>query len=113
FRSSATSLEIHRKFLGYRAEQFPVNLKGCRGSSLCNLGCPNQAKQGTNRVQLPQAERNGVEVVTRCEVLSIGEKVLSVRVSAKPPGAKGERSTWEPGEYQIDARVIVVCAGAV
>ncbi|KPJ93056.1 MAG: hypothetical protein AMS18_06095, partial [Gemmatimonas sp. SG8_17] len=41
--------------LGYRAEQFPVNVKGCRGSSLCNLGCPNQAKQGTNRVQLPAA----------------------------------------------------------
>src|SRR5690606_383042 len=42
---------------GYRAEQFPVNVKGCRGSSLCNLGCPNAAKQGTNRVQLPEAER--------------------------------------------------------
>ena len=41
---------------GYRAEQFPLNLKGCRGSSLCNLGCPNAAKQGTNRVQLPAAD---------------------------------------------------------
>ena len=99
--------------LNYRAQQFPVNLKGCRGSSLCNLGCPNQAKQGTNRVQLPQAERNGVEVVTRCEVLRIGEKRISARVHAKPEGAKGEPSAWEPGEYQIDAKVIVVCAGAV
>ena len=99
--------------LGYRAEQFPVNVKGCRGSSLCNLGCPNQAKQGTNRVQLPAAERNGVEVVTRCEVLRIGEKKLFVRVAAKPEGAKGEPSSWAPGEYEIDARVVVVAAGAV
>ncbi len=66
--------------LGYRIEQFPVNVKGCRGSSLCNLGCPSQAKQGTNRVQLPRAERGGVEVVTRCEVLRLdGPSGLELR----------------------------------
>jgi choline dehydrogenase-like flavoprotein len=53
---------------GYHAEQFPVNVKGCRGSSLCNLGCPNGATQGTHTVQLPAAERAGVEVVTRADV---------------------------------------------
>lgn len=99
--------------LGYGVQQFPVNLKGCRGSSLCNLGCPNQAKQGTDQVQLPRAERNGVEVITRAEVLRVAEKKLWVRVSPKPPAGKGEPSPWEPGEYQIDAKVIVVCAGAV
>src|SRR5205814_7001768 len=79
---------------GYRVEQFPVNVKGCRGSSLCNLGCPNQAKQGTNRVQLPEAERQGVEVVTRAEVLRIDpDRTLAVRVSEKAAGAKGR-----PGE---------------
>ena len=114
--------------LRYRAQQFPVNLKGCRGSSLCNLGCPNQAKQGTNRVQLPRAERNGVEVVTRCQVhrievhrieaqrteaQRIENKQIFARVSEKPEGDKGEPSTWEAGDYQIDAKVVVVCAGAV
>jgi len=104
--------------LGYRVQQFPVNLKGCQGSSLCNLGCPNQAKQGTHRVQLPRAERNGVEVVTRCEVQRIDvqrieNKKIFARVSEKPEGNKGEPSTWEAGDYQIDAKVVVVCAGAV
>ena len=99
--------------LDFEARQFPVNLKGCRGSSLCNLGCPNRAKQGTDRVQLPRAERNGVEVITRCEVLRIGEKTIDARVCGKPAGGKGEPSPWEPGEYQIDAKVIVVCGGAV
>jgi len=99
--------------LGYCAQQFPVNLKGCRGSSLCNLGCPNQAKQGTDRVQLPRAERNGVEVITRCEVLRIAEKTVFARVHAKPPGGKGEPPAWQAGDYQIDAKVIVVCGGAV
>jgi choline dehydrogenase-like flavoprotein len=99
--------------LRYRVQQFPVNLKGCRGSSLCNLGCPNQAKQGTHRVQLPRAERNGVEVVTRCNVQRIEHKKVFVRVSEKLEGKKGEPSTWEAGDYQIEAKVVVVCAGAV
>jgi choline dehydrogenase-like flavoprotein len=99
--------------LHYRVQQFPVNLKGCRGSSLCNLGCPNQAKQGTHRVQLPRAERNGVEVVTRCDVQRIENKKIFARVSEKAEGSKGEPSTWEAGDYQIDAKVVVVCAGAV
>jgi long-chain-alcohol oxidase len=99
--------------LNFDVRQFPVNIKGCRGSSLCNLGCPNQAKQGTDRVQLPHAERNGVEVITRCQVLTVGERKLAVRVEAKPEGAKGGPSPWEPGDYQIDAKVVVLCAGAV
>ncbi len=99
--------------LGLPAEQFPINVRGCRGSSLCNLGCPNAAKMGTNRVQLPAAEREGVEVVTRAEVLRLGEREAFVRVSPRPPGAKGGPSEWEPGDYRVRAPVIVVAAGAV
>lgn len=98
---------------GYQAEQFPLNLKGCLGSSLCNLGCPNAAKQGTHRVQLPAAERAGVEVVTRAEVLRLEERCATVRVSAKAQGQKGRASEWPPGEYRVHAETIVVCAGAV
>jgi len=99
---------------GYAVEQFPVNVKGCRGSSLCNLGCPNQAKQGTNRVQLPAAERGGVEVVTRAEVLRIGpDRSLEVRVGQRPAGAKGLPSEWAPGDYRLEGRVVVLSAGAI
>ena len=99
---------------GFRVEQFPVNVRGCRGSSLCNLGCPNQAKQGTNRVQLPRAEREGVEVVTRADVVRIGaDGSLLVRVAARPPGAKGGPAEWPPGEYRVRARTVVCAAGAI
>ena len=99
--------------LGWEAEQFPLNIRGCRGSSLCNLGCPNAAKMGTSRVQLPAAERNGVQIVTRAEVLSIGDHELSVRVRGKKEGEKGAVSEWEPGEYLVRTKVVVVAAGAV
>ncbi len=98
---------------GFEAQQFPVNVKGCRGSSLCNLGCPNAAKQGTDRVQLPAAERRGVEVVSRAEATRIEEKLVVVRVSAAPAGGKGSPSEWEPGEYRVRAGAVVVAGGAV
>lgn len=99
--------------LGYRAQQFPVNVKGCKGSSLCNLGCPNLAKQGTHRVQLPRAEQEGVEVVTRCEVTRLGVRQVIAKVDAAPEGAKGEPSNWEAGEYVIKAKIVIVAAGAI
>jgi choline dehydrogenase-like flavoprotein len=99
---------------GFRVEQFPVNVDGCKGSSLCNLGCPNQAKQGTNRVQLPAAERGGVEVVTRAEVRRIApDRTLTVRVAERPPGGKGTPSEWTPGVHRVGARLIVLAAGAI
>jgi choline dehydrogenase-like flavoprotein len=78
--------------LGYHVEQFPINTKGCKGSSLCNLGCPNQAKQGTDRVQLPMAEAQGVEVITNCRVTKIGDRHCEAVVA--DPGY-GEPSKWE------------------
>jgi choline dehydrogenase-like flavoprotein len=102
-------LEACRK-LGYRVEQFPVNVKGCRGSGLCNLGCPNAAKQGTNRVQLPSAEAAGVEVITNCRVERIGDRECLANVENPP---FGEPSRWPEGRYRIRARAIVAAAGAV
>jgi choline dehydrogenase-like flavoprotein len=99
--------------IGLVAEQFPVNVKGCRGSSLCNLGCPNQAKQGTDRVQLPAAERGGVEIVTRAEVVRVEERALVVRVRSTREGDKGGPSEWAPGEYRVKAGIVVVAGGSI
>jgi choline dehydrogenase-like flavoprotein len=99
--------------IGLEAEQFPVNVNGCRGSSLCNLGCPNAAKMGTDRVQLPAAEAAGVEIVTRAEALRIEDRAVIARVSRPLPGEKGLPSAWEPGEYRIEAHAVVVAGGAV
>jgi choline dehydrogenase-like flavoprotein len=96
--------------LGYRVTQFPINVKGCRASSLCNLGCPNQAKQGTHRVQLPVAEAAGVEVVTNCRVTRLGDRELEAAVT--DPGY-GEPSSWAPGAYRVRAKIVVVAGGAV
>jgi choline dehydrogenase-like flavoprotein len=99
--------------LGYRAEQFPLNVRGCRGSSLCNLGCPNAAKMGTNRVQLPMAERLGVDVVTRAEALRVEDRAVVVRVRPRAAGEKGAASEWAPAMYRVRAGIVVCAGGAV
>jgi choline dehydrogenase-like flavoprotein len=96
--------------LGYRVEQFPLNLNGCTGASLCNLGCPSGAKMGTHRVQLPTAEQQGVTVVTNCMVDRIDDRAVVATVTPRP---HGEPSAWEPGRYRVRARAVVVSAGAV
>lgn len=94
------------KALGYEAKQFPVNLKGCQGAGLCNLGCPHGAKQGTHRVQLPQAERAGVTVVTSCKALRLEGGCVEAQVLESG-------SAWKPGRYRLRAKAVVVAAGAV
>jgi len=96
--------------LGYRVEQFPLNLKGCTGAGVCNLGCPTGAKMGTHRVQLPEAERQGVTVVTNCTADRIEERAVVATVRAH---THGEPSAWQPGEYRISAKAVVVAGGAV
>jgi len=98
---------------GYTPHQFPVNVHGCRGSSLCNLGCPNGAKQGTHKVQLPRAEAGGVEVVTRARALRLEERAVVVRVEAPPEGALGAPPEWAPGEYRVRADTVVAAGGAI
>lgn len=94
--------------LGWKAEQFPVNVKGCRGGSLCNLGCGHGAKQGTNRVQLPKAESTGVVVITGCRVERVEENAVVASI-----GSAAEGSTWPPGRYRFRAATVVLAAGAL
>jgi choline dehydrogenase-like flavoprotein len=96
--------------LGYRVDQFPINVRGCQGSGLCNFGCPNAAKMGTHRVQLPEAERNGVTMVTGCTVNRIEDRTVYAVVRDEKVG---HPSPWEPGAYRIRAKAVVLAAGAV
>ena len=68
---------------------------------------------GTHRVQLPNAERMGVEVVTRAEALRVEPRALTVRAHPVPPGGKGAPSEWAPGDYRVRAGMIVLAGGSI
>lgn len=99
------------RHLGWRVEQFPVNVKGCLGLGTCNLGCAVLAKQGTGVVQIPAAESQGVEVIPFCRV----HKLLDHEILAEvvPPEHGLAASPLQPGFYSIKSKCIVVSAGAV
>jgi choline dehydrogenase-like flavoprotein len=96
--------------LGHTVKKFPVNIKGCKGSGMCNMGCPNQAKQGTNRVQLPAAEAQGVQVITNCRVHRITPHAVEAEVVSWPHGRPSSRPI---GRCRFGARIVVVAAGAM
>ncbi|MBI2521219.1 MAG: GMC family oxidoreductase [Bdellovibrio sp.] len=97
--------------LGFKPSQFPVNVKNCQGLGTCNLGCAVHAKQGTHVVQIPSAEKQGVEVVSFCRVDKIEENC--VRATVLPPEHGLEASPWPCGEYSIRTKKIILCAGAI
>src|SRR5215468_12048018 len=88
------------KALSYTVKKFPVNIKGCKGSGMCNMGCPYGAKQGTNRVQLPAAEAQGVQVITNCRVHRIVPHGVEAEVVQS---AYGRASLWPIGRYRLSA----------
>jgi choline dehydrogenase-like flavoprotein len=61
-------------------------------------------------VQLPEAERHGVTVVTNCKVERIEDRTVHATVRRCDVG---HPSVWDPGSYRIRARAVVVAAGAV
>lgn len=99
------------KKLGWKFEQFPVNTRSCRGLGTCNLGCAVHAKQGTAAVQIPAAQKNGVEVIPFCRVKKIeGNDVIAEIIS---PQFGQDPSPLKPGAYRFRAEKIVLSAGVI
>ena len=83
--------------LGYRVEQFPLNLDGCQGSGLCNLGCPNAAKHGhapRPAARRGAAGRRGRHQLPRCERIE-ERAVVATRARARRSASRprGRRAT--------------------
>lgn len=97
--------------LGWSVRQFPVNTRHCVGLGTCNLGCAVHAKQGTALVQIPEAVKNGVQLIPFCRALKIeGHDVVAEVVSSE---FNLKPSPLPVGNYRFRAKKIVVCGGAM
>lgn len=97
--------------LNWKIQQFPVNTRGCQGLGTCNLGCALHAKQGTDIVQIPEAEKNGVDVIPFCRVDRIEDH--DVVADVLPPSPDFSPSSLKPGAYRFRAKKIAVCGGVI
>ncbi len=96
--------------LGYSLEKIPLNIKNCEQMGFCNLGCAKGNKQGTLAVQLPEANKKGVELIPNCQVVKIGkDDTLQVVVLPTPKGTLA--GPLQAGSYQLKAKAIVIAAG--
>lgn len=97
--------------LGWSVRQFPVNTRQCIGLGTCNLGCAIHAKQGTALVQIPEAVKNGVQLIPFCHALKIEDHDVVAQVL--PPEFNLKPSPLPVGNYRFRAKKIVVCGGAM
>lgn len=105
---------------GIAVKRFELNMKGCIGCGFCGQGCAYDAKRGTLVTYVPDALRNGVQLVHHCDV----ERVR-IESSNGTPFARGIIATVRPtvqgslpnsvlpGPLAISAPLVVLAAGAV
>ena len=97
--------------LDWNCGQFALNIKNCAGLNTCNVGCARHAKQGTDQVQIPIAESNGIEVIPFCRVDRIDGRDVIADILPAEFGL--DAAPYEPGRYRISARKIVLAAGSI
>jgi choline dehydrogenase-like flavoprotein len=54
--------------LGFAGARIPRNERGCMGTGVCALGCPQDAKQAMHVSYVPKALAAGAHLYTRCRV---------------------------------------------
>lgn len=95
--------------LGWPVEKLMINIKDCEQMGFCNLGCAKGHKQGTIEVQIPQAEKGGIEIIPNCTVDRIAKGKVFATVKNAPAGTRpGKLSA---GNYEFSAKKIVLAGG--
>ncbi|MBI3722923.1 GMC family oxidoreductase [bacterium] len=95
--------------LGLSSGVIPRNAKGCRGSGVCTLGCPTDAKQSTLLSYVPRALKAGAALLANVKA----ERILVERERAR--GVLASVIEHETGavrrKVQVRAPIVVVACG--
>ena len=106
--------------LGISSKRFELNMRDCLGCGYCTEGCAYDRKQGTMITYVADALASGVQLIHHCSI----ERIVFERrggalrttgalgwVRASRPGSQS--NTVAPGPLQIQAGVVVLCAGSI
>ncbi|MGH9194792.1 MAG: GMC family oxidoreductase N-terminal domain-containing protein, partial [Acidimicrobiia bacterium] len=92
--------------LGYSHRPVSRNAPGCKGSGVCNFGCPTGSKQSTNLSYVPAALQKGARLVTGAKVDRIlfgGMAARGVEATLVSSGRK----------LRVNARAVVLACGTL
>jgi len=93
--------------MGWRYQQVPRTVRGCRGDNTCASGCRCGAKQSMARTLIPTAESSGARFLTGCRA------AMLLRKGRRITGVLAEL-THDDGSSsltRIEADHVFVCAG--
>jgi NAD-dependent dihydropyrimidine dehydrogenase PreA subunit len=96
--------------LGYSGGPLLRNIADCHGCGQCAFGCPTNAKQAMHVSYLPRAHRAGARIYSRTRVeriVTANGRAVGVEATLLSP------QETSVGRIRIDARHVVVCAGAI
>ncbi len=104
--------------LGWHATPARLNTRGCVRAGTCSLGCRFGAKQSATETWLPRAFAHGARLLadTRVERIEVRERDTG---SGPAPmkrviAVARDEATGQPvGNITVDARTVVVAAGAI
>jgi choline dehydrogenase-like flavoprotein len=97
--------------LGYAGARIPRNERGCLGTGVCALGCPQDAKQAMHVSYVPRALEAGARLYTRCRVIRV--LLSSGRAMGVIARAIGPDDREIGHELRVLARHVVVACGAL
>lgn len=96
--------------LGLSGGPIPRNISGCKGSSVCVLGCPTGAKQAMHIGYLPAAQKAGARIYERVRVdrlLAEDGRVVAAEASLL------DRKMAPAGRVRLEASRFVLSAGPI
>jgi choline dehydrogenase-like flavoprotein len=100
------------KALGWEASTTRRNVKDCRQSGYCGMGCPVDAKQSMLVTYLPDAVASGATILSRCRLEKLHFQGRTVtHATAQLMDAQGIAPTGKT--VTIKARRFVLSAGAI
>jgi choline dehydrogenase-like flavoprotein len=106
--------------LDISTKRFALNMRGCLECGFCAEGCAYDRKQGTLVTYVPDAVRRGVRLIHHCDIrrLTFARRADALVVTGatgrvRPTRRGSQPNSVEPGEIDIAAPLVIVCAGAI
>ncbi len=90
---------------GYRGETFYHNRHGCVGCGYCLIGCAYDVKKNTLTVYVPEALKNGAELIFNCSA----ERLIIENGRVRGMIAKSARGA----EVKVNAKIVVIACSAI
>ncbi|HXD17537.1 MAG TPA: GMC family oxidoreductase [Vicinamibacterales bacterium] len=113
-------LERGCRALGLSSKRFSLNMRDCLGCGFCTEGCAYDRKQGTLVTYVPDAIGRGVRLIHHCDVQRLdferragGLQAVGAHAHVRETEAGSQPNSIEPGDLQIRAQLVIVCAGSI